>query len=140
MMFQCSVSGINYYVVFSFHRLAFQPHVFWQYSIISKSVKYVATSTYHRDLIKENINTKLQKLNCLPRNPRVGSKLPVLFVTKPLCMGDLLPACKIFIERPEHSPHTLKLSHSHSHKALHTTETDKLINTEIAGKCPNLIE
>ena len=30
--------------------------------------------------IKENIITKLQKLYCLPRNPRAGSKLPVLFV------------------------------------------------------------
>ena len=50
--------------------------------------------------IKVNIITKLQKLYSLPRNPRVGNKLPVLFVEKPLCMGDLSPACKIFIERP----------------------------------------
>ena len=35
--------------------------------------------------IKENINTKLQKLYSLPRNPRAGA---------------LSPVCKIFIERP----------------------------------------
>ena len=45
--------------------------------------------------IKENIITKLQKLYNPPRNPRVGSKSSALFVKKPLCMGDLLPACKI---------------------------------------------
>ena len=50
--------------------------------------------------IKENIITKLQKLYSLPRNPRAGNKSPTLFVKKPLCVGDLLPACKIFIERP----------------------------------------
>ena len=49
--------------------------------------------------IKENIITKLQKLYSPPRKPRVGNKLPVLFVKKPLCMGDLLPVCKIFIDR-----------------------------------------
>ena len=89
MIFQRSVSGVIYYIVFSFRRLLFQPHVFWQYSIISKSVKYVTTSTYHCDLIYSP-----------PRNPRVGTKSPVLFVKKPLCTGDLSPACKIFIERP----------------------------------------
>ena len=50
--------------------------------------------------IKENIITKLQKLYSPPRNPRAGNKLPVLFVKKPLCTGNLLPASKIFIERP----------------------------------------
>ena len=49
--------------------------------------------------IKENI-TKLQKLYSLPRNPRAGKKSPVLFVKKPLCIGDLSPVQKIFIERP----------------------------------------
>ena len=49
--------------------------------------------------IKENI--KLQKLNSLPRNLRVDNKSAALFVNKPLSTGDLLPACKIFIERPE---------------------------------------
>ena len=39
--------------------------------------------------IKENMITKLQKLYSPPRNPRAGDKLPVLFVEKPLCMGDL---------------------------------------------------
>ena len=48
--------------------------------------------------IKENIITKLQKLYSPPRNPRVGNKSPMLFVKKPLCMGDLSPACKIFIK------------------------------------------
>ena len=51
--------------------------------------------------IKENIITKLQKLYNPPRNPSVGNNLPVLFVKKPLCMGDLSPACEIFIESPD---------------------------------------
>ena len=51
--------------------------------------------------IKENIITKLQKQYSPPRKPRAGSKSPALFLKKPLCMGDLLPTCKIFIERPE---------------------------------------
>ena len=51
--------------------------------------------------IKENIITKLQKLYSPPRNPRAGNKSVVVFVKKPLCTGDLLPACKILIERPE---------------------------------------
>ena len=50
--------------------------------------------------IKENIITKLQKLNSLARNPRAGNKSPALFVKKPLRTGDLTPARKIFIERP----------------------------------------
>ena len=50
--------------------------------------------------IRENIITKLQKLCSLPRKPRAGNKSPALFVKKPLCMGDLSPARKIFIERP----------------------------------------
>ena len=49
--------------------------------------------------IKENIITRLQKLYSPPRNSRVGNKLPVLFVKKPLCTGDLSPMHKIFIER-----------------------------------------
>ena len=51
--------------------------------------------------IKENIFTKLQKLYNPPRNPRAGNKSPTLFVKKPLCTGDLSPAHKIFIERPD---------------------------------------
>ena len=52
--------------------------------------------------IKKNIVTKLKKLSRLPRNLRAGNKLPVLFLKKPLCMGDLLPASKILIERPDY--------------------------------------
>ena len=44
--------------------------------------------------------TKLQKLYSPPRNFRAGNKSPVPFLEKPLCMGDLLPAREIFIERP----------------------------------------
>ena len=51
--------------------------------------------------IKENIITKLQKLYSLSRNPEAGNKSRALFAKKPLCTGDLLPVCKIFIERPE---------------------------------------
>ena len=39
----------------------------------------------------------------IPRNARVGNKLPMPFLKKPLCMEDLLPTCKIFLERPENS-------------------------------------
>ena len=45
--------------------------------------------------------TKLQKLHYPPRNSRVGNKSPVLFVKQTRCTGDLSPARKIFIERPE---------------------------------------
>ena len=51
--------------------------------------------------IKEKIIIKLQILYSLTRNTRVGNKSPMLSVKKPLCMGDLSPAHKIFIERPE---------------------------------------
>ena len=43
--------------------------------------------------------TKLQKLYSPLRNLRAGNKLPVPFLENPLCMDDLLPAQKIFIER-----------------------------------------
>ena len=49
--------------------------------------------------IKENIITKLQKLYSSSRNLWTGNKLCMLFL-KSLCMGDLLPEDKIFIERP----------------------------------------
>ena len=50
--------------------------------------------------IKENITTKLQKLYSPPGNLSEDNKSPVLFLKKPLCMDDLLPVHKIFIERP----------------------------------------
>ena len=53
--------------------------------------------------IKENIITKLPELYSLSRNLRASNKLPAPFFKKPLCTGDLLPACKIFIERPVQS-------------------------------------
>ena len=39
----------------------------------------------------------MQKLNSPARNPRVGNKLPVLFVKKHICMHNL-PFHKIFVE------------------------------------------
>ena len=50
--------------------------------------------------IKENIITKLQRLESSPRNPKADNKSPAVFVKKPLCMDDLSPTRKIFIERP----------------------------------------
>ena len=41
-----------------------------------------------------NIITQLQKLYSLPRDFRVGNKLPALLLKKPLYMGDLSPAPK----------------------------------------------
>ena len=38
---------------------------------------------------KENVITTLQKLCSLPRNLRVGNKSLMLFLKKPLCMGNL---------------------------------------------------
>ena len=48
------------------------------------------------------IITKWQKLYSPPRKLRAGNQLPVLFLEKLLCTRDLLPACKIFIERLGH--------------------------------------
>ena len=56
--------------------------------------------------IKESIITKLRKLYSLPRNLRVGNKLPVLFLKKRSWTGDLSPAHKIFIERPAKDRHS----------------------------------
>ena len=50
--------------------------------------------------IKENIITKLHKLYSLQRNFSAGNKLPMPFLKKTLCTGNLLPMQKIFIERP----------------------------------------
>ena len=50
---------------------------------------------------KEEIVTKLHKLNSLLRNLRVGNKSPTQFLKEPLCMGNLSPVHKILIERPE---------------------------------------
>ena len=57
--------------------------------------------------IEENIITKLQKLYSPPKKSRMGNKLPALFVKKPRCTGDLLPTCKIFIERPVEHPYII---------------------------------
>ena len=51
--------------------------------------------------IKENIITKLQKLYNPPKKSRTGNKSRALFVKKLRCTGNLSPARKIFIERPE---------------------------------------
>ena len=51
--------------------------------------------------IKENIIIKLQKSYKLTRNLWLVNKLPVLFLKKPLFMGDLYPGCKILIERAD---------------------------------------
>ena len=63
---------------------------------MGSTLKHQITVTY----IKENIITKLQKLYSPPRNVRAGNKSPMLFLKKPLCTSDLLPAHKIFIQRP----------------------------------------
>ena len=67
--------------------------------------------------IEENKITILQKLQSLPRNSRASSKLPMLFVKKPLCMGDLYPGCKIFIERPVNPTSTTEFSNLRYHKS-----------------------
>ena len=97
MIFQRNVYGVicNFLV---FGDLLFQPHFFWQYLTISESVKYVAL-LHVVAYIKESIITKIQKLQSPARNLRAGNKLLALFLKKRSCMGDLLPACKIFIER-----------------------------------------
>ena len=68
--------------------------------MIYKSVKHVAPLHIIVTYIKENIITKLQKLHSLPRNLRAGIKLPTLFLKKPVWTADLVPLCKILIERP----------------------------------------
>ena len=49
--------------------------------------------------IKEII-TNLQKLYSPPKKSKMGNKSPMLFVKKPCCTDDLLPAHKILFERP----------------------------------------
>ena len=44
---------------------------------------------------------KLQKLYSLPRNLTAGNKSPAPFLRKPLCLDDLSPMRKIFIETPD---------------------------------------
>ena len=58
------------------------------------------SSTYYRNLIKEKIIIKMQKLYNPPGNLRTGNKLPMLFLKKTLCMDNLLSTHKTFIERP----------------------------------------
>ena len=48
----------------------------------------------------EHAIKKLQNLCSLPRNFRAGIELPAPFLVKPLCASNLLPACKICIEKP----------------------------------------
>ena len=55
--------------------LPFQPQVFWKYSIISKSAKYVTLLDIIVTYIKGNITTKIRKLFRPPRNLEVGNKL-----------------------------------------------------------------
>ena len=69
--------------------------------MISESVKYAALLHIIVTHIEENIIKKLPKLYSPPRKPEAGSKSPVLLLKKPLRMGNLLPSCKISIERPE---------------------------------------
>ena len=61
--------------------------------------------------IKENTIAKLQKLYSAHRNLRVGNKLPMLFLKEPLCMGDLLSTCIIFIERPVNDTNPYRLTY-----------------------------
>ena len=49
----------------------------------------------------ERSMTKLQKLYTPPRNLRTDNKSPAPFLEKSLCTGDLSPAHKIFIDRPD---------------------------------------
>ena len=50
-------------------------------------------------VIKDNIITKLHSPH---RNIRVSHKLAMLFLKKPLCMSNLSPTHKIFIDKPAH--------------------------------------
>ena len=44
--------------------------------------------------LKKIYNHKITKICTSPRNSRVGNKLPILFLKKPLFTCDLLPAHK----------------------------------------------
>ena len=63
----------------------------------SKNIFMYIIVTY----IRENIITKLQKLYSPPRNLRARNEFPVVFIKKPLCMGNLSLPHKIFTERSE---------------------------------------
>ena len=67
--------------------------------LFPESVNHAALLHVIVTYIKENTITKLQKLYSPPRNLRAGIKSPMLFLKKPLYMGDLSPMYKILIER-----------------------------------------
>ena len=89
---------------FQFSETCYFSHTF--FGSICKICKICRSFTY-RDLIKNSIITKLQKLYSPPRNLRAGNKSPALFLKKRSCTGDLLPAREIFIERRESSSYIL---------------------------------
>ena len=59
--------------------------------------KIYCSSTYYCDLHSRKYNDKITKI--WQPTLRAGNKSPALFLKKPLCTGNLLPTCKIFIER-----------------------------------------
>ena len=79
------ISGVIYYIVFSFCRPAISAtHLVVFYLAL---VHIIVTS------IKENILTKLQKFYSLPRNLREGNKSPVLFLKKKLFQQAIYCLC-----------------------------------------------
>ena len=82
--------------------------------------------------IKENIITKLQELYNPPRNHRAINKFPVLFEKKPLCTGNLSPACKIFTGKlvyvtavlAGNGPFLAKKHHTQKKKIHNTAKTN----------------
>ena len=85
--------------VFSFCQLLFQLHVF-SYLIIFESVKYVTNSMYHQALHQRKYNLQhYKKYTARPETLRQAIYCLSIF-EKTSCTGNLLPAHKIFIERP----------------------------------------
>ena len=83
-------SGVFFYVVFNFRRLAISAACFLVVFDHFRICKICRSSACHRE-----------KLYSPPRTLTTDNKSPALFLKNPLCTGDLLPARKIFIERPD---------------------------------------
>ena len=99
MIFQHSASGVICYIVFTFHRLAISAICFLIVFDHFESGKYM--TLLHIIVTYRKYNYKMMKIIQSIINLKTGNKSPTLFLKKSLCAGNLLPTCKILIERPE---------------------------------------
>ena len=86
------MSSIISYIVLSFHKLAISAAhflvVFDHFGICKKC----SSSSYHSDILKENVMKKLPKLYSLSTNLMAGNTSPLLFVKKNSLQGQFIQA------------------------------------------------